>query len=145
LAWRRCVLDLELRPESWKEGPVGLDQTSRWLRARLGIQVFTQCCDEPDVSLEVKQVFYRVAQEALQNIFKHAQASQVNLKLDMDEGILRMSIQDNGRGFDVEGEYSGHMGLMSMRERVEKIGVLKMHIPTRKLSSVETTKVPLKI
>jgi signal transduction histidine kinase len=72
--------------------------------------------------LEIKQVYYRVAQEALQNIFKHAQASQVTLKLDKDARILSMSIQDNGRGFDVQSEFSGHLGLMSMRERVKKIG-----------------------
>jgi two-component system, NarL family, sensor histidine kinase YdfH len=58
----------------------------------------------------------------LQNIFKHAQASQVALELDKDARILSMSIQDNGRGFDVQGEFSGHLGLMSMQERVKKIG-----------------------
>jgi signal transduction histidine kinase len=123
LAEMRSLI-FELRPESLeKEGLVAaLTKQADALRARLGIQVFTQCCDEPEVSLEVKQVFYRVAQEALQNIFKHAQASQVSLKLDMDAATLRMFIQDNGRGFDVQGEYSGHMGLMSMRERVNKIG-----------------------
>lgn len=33
-----------------------------------------------------------------------------------------MSIQDNGRGFNVQGKYAGHMGLLSMRERIQKIG-----------------------
>ena len=123
LAEMRSLI-FELRPESLeKEGLVAaLSKQADALRSRMGIQVSTKFCDEPDVSLEIKQVFYRVAQEALQNIFKHAQASQVTLKLDKDARILSMSIQDNGRGFDVQSEFSGHLGLMSMQERVKKIG-----------------------
>ncbi len=123
LAEMRSLI-FELRPESLeKEGLVAaLSKQADALRSRMGIQVSTKYCDEPDVSLEIKQVFYRVAQEALQNIIKHAQASQVMLKLDKDPRILSMSIQDNGRGFDVQSEFSGHLGLMSMQERVKKIG-----------------------
>ena len=123
LAEMRSLI-FELRPESLeKEGLVAaLSKQADALRSRMGIQLSTKFCDEPDVSMEIKQVYYRVAQEALQNIFKHAQASQVALKLDKDARILSMSIQDNGRGFDVQGEFSGHLGLMSMQERVKKIG-----------------------
>jgi PAS domain S-box-containing protein len=123
LAEMRSLI-FELRPESLeKEGLVAalIKQTDS-LRARLGIQVITQFCDEPAVSLETKQVFYRIAQEALQNIFKHSQASQVDLTLEMTGKTLCMSIHDNGRGFDVQREFAGHMGLLSMKERIQKIG-----------------------
>jgi PAS domain S-box-containing protein len=122
LAEMRSLI-FELRPESLEnEGLVAaLSKQADALQARLGIQVATSFCDEPGVTLEIKQVYYRVAQEALQNIFKHAQASQVLVKLDNMAGILCMSIQDNGRGFDVHGNFAGHMGLISMRERVKKI------------------------
>jgi PAS domain S-box-containing protein len=123
LAEMRSLI-FELRPESLeKEGLVAaLTKQTDSLRARLGIRVNTQFCDEPAASLETKQVFYRIAQEALQNIFKHAQASQVDLKLENIGKSLRMSILDNGRGFDVHHEYTGHMGLLSMKERIHKIG-----------------------
>ena len=123
LAEMRSLI-FELRPESLeKEGLVAaLTKQADALRARMEIQVGTRFCVEPEVPLETKQVFYRIAQEALQNIFKHAQASQVKLELDWTGRILHMSIQDNGRGFNVQSEFAGHMGLMSMKERIQKIG-----------------------
>jgi signal transduction histidine kinase len=70
---------------------------------------------------------YRVAQEALANIAKHAQAGRVEIHLAGEGDGLRMTIQDNGRGFALPGDIGelaaqGHFGLVGLRERVNLIG-----------------------
>ena len=69
-----------------------------------------------------------IAQESVTNAIKHADAATIVLSLAMDEGRLRMTIRDDGRGFDAGTEtsgqrrHSGHFGCMGMRERCRKIG-----------------------
>ena len=70
---------------------------------------------------------FRVAQETLGNIAKHARASQVEIQLRGDESALQLSIHDNGRGFERPPTLNGlpaqnHFGLVGMRERIELIG-----------------------
>lgn len=70
---------------------------------------------------------YRVVQEALTNVAKHAGARQVSLCLVNEEAALRLTIEDDGRGFNPPGEIgelttSGHFGLVGLRERVNLIG-----------------------
>jgi PAS domain S-box-containing protein len=75
--------------------------------------------------LESRTVLYRIAQEALANVRKHAGATAIHVTLaDREEGAL-LRIRDNGVGFDldtVDEERSGHLGLVSMRERAEMAG-----------------------
>ena len=77
---------------------------------------------EPDVTLPVKEALYRVSQEALNNIVKHAGATEVGVMLQEENGHLTFTITDNGLGFDTAAQFPGHLGLKSMRERVERIG-----------------------
>jgi len=65
--------------------------------------------------------FYRVLQEALQNVGKHSHATQVVVELEKVENELRLKVRDNGGGFDVEKTSSG-LGLLSMRERLNFVG-----------------------
>ena len=118
------ALIFELRPESLeKEGLVAaLSKQAEATRARYQLQVQTHFDCEPALTLEVKQALYRIAQEALHNTVKHAQASQVELRLLCLDRGLRLEIKDNGIGFDPQREFPGHLGLRSMRERVERIG-----------------------
>jgi signal transduction histidine kinase len=60
---------------------------------------------------------FRVVQESLTNIAKHAQAHQVAVRVARDASEVRLSIEDDGDGFDVAAAMSG-MGLLGMRERV---------------------------
>lgn len=60
---------------------------------------------------------YRIVQEALSNIVKHARATQASVSLSLEQGELRMRIVDNGRGFDAALASAG-IGLVGMRERV---------------------------
>jgi signal transduction histidine kinase len=70
---------------------------------------------------------YRVALEAISNIRKHANASEVSLRLQFYPGIIQAMVTDNGSGFDFKkamenGNRAGSMGLMSMHERAETVG-----------------------
>jgi signal transduction histidine kinase len=71
-----------------------------------------------------EQVIYRVAQECLQNIAKHSQASTVNLLLQSADQSIRLSVSDNGAGFCAERAWSKTMsfGLSGMRERAATLG-----------------------
>lgn len=70
---------------------------------------------------------YRVVQETLSNVRKHAQASKVNLRLQFQEDRLLVEIHDNGKGFDLNQTLDsaimvGHMGLLGMKQRAEMLG-----------------------
>jgi PAS domain S-box-containing protein len=71
---------------------------------------------------KVITAFYRIAQESLNNIAKHALAGEVFIELDCDAEEVRLSIKDDGRGFDPQGIPEGHMGVGIMRERAQIIG-----------------------
>jgi signal transduction histidine kinase len=73
-----------------------------------------------------RTVLYRVAQEALTNVAKHAQASLVNVSIQKLRGVIRMEVQDNGKSFQVQDvrptRRNKGLGLLGMRERVEMVG-----------------------
>jgi signal transduction histidine kinase len=122
LAEMRALI-FELRPESLEtEGLVSalLKQVAA-LKARHDIAIETDLCDEPNLSLKAKQELYRVAQEALHNAMKHASASLVQVKLNWTDDAIILEIHDNGRGFNPQDSFPGHLGLLSMQERVKKL------------------------
>jgi PAS domain S-box-containing protein len=123
LAEMRALI-FELRPESLvQEGlVVALSKQAASLRARHQIEVETDFCPEPEVAFERKEALYRIAQEALHNVVKHARATRVELRLAQRDGVLLLAVQDNGQGFDPAGEFAGHLGLKSMRERALQLG-----------------------
>ena len=117
------ALIFELRPESLEQEGivVALEKQAAALRARHEIAVETDFCPEPETSLSVKETLYRVAQEALHNVAKHARAGRVTLSLAQNGERLTLTVRDDGRGFDPQQPFPGHIGLRSMRERVEKV------------------------
>ena len=116
------ALIFELRPESLEmEGlVVAIEKNVAATQARYGIEVTADLCVEPKAPLDVKEAAYRIAQEALHNIVKHAQATRVDIRLTTEDGALTLVVQDNGVGFDSGGAFPGHIGLRSMRERTAK-------------------------
>jgi signal transduction histidine kinase len=75
------------------------------------------------LSRDVEANLYRIVQEALHNIAKHANATQVTVYLTQQNGQLVLLVEDNGRGFDAQmPPKDGHMGLMNMRERAALVG-----------------------
>jgi PAS domain S-box-containing protein len=117
-------LIFELRPESLeKEGLINaLSKHVSYIRARYQLSISVDFGSEPLVSLNLKETIYRIAQEALNNVVKHAKATHVGLRLVMSDEGLMLEIHDNGRGFDTTIEKAGHIGLISMRERAQRIG-----------------------
>lgn len=88
---------------------------------RTGIQSTYEHKD-PVVPLppEVSICLYRVMQESLSNISRHAQASQVEVELICEDDVVSLSVRDNGVGFDARhaAQSGGHLGLLSMKERL---------------------------
>ncbi len=78
------------------------------------------------IPTEIEVVLYRIAQEGLTNIIRHSKASSIKLVLCHEQKGVKMSIEDNGIGFDPSrlsiGNGQRHLGLISMRERAEILG-----------------------
>ncbi len=76
---------------------------------------------EPHLTPSVAEALYRVAQEALHNVARHAQATRANLQLQYLPGYVRLNLLDNGVGFDIQQPQRG-LGLANMQERMLEIG-----------------------
>ncbi len=115
---------LELRPDTLKDQTLSslLETLAIAARARtqaaVSLKVEGDCQRQEDVIL----AFFRIAQETLNNIAKHAEAGQVVIDLSCDPKRLKLCIQDDGRGFDPQDIPGGHLGIGIMRERAQKIG-----------------------
>jgi len=71
---------------------------------------------------EVQVAFYRIAQESLNNVFKYARATLVNVGLFISSNTVRFEVCDNGVGFDMSTSKPTSLGMRIMRERAEAIG-----------------------
>lgn len=127
LAEMRMLL-LELRPAALAETslPDLLRQLSQAVIGRARIPVDVELADAGDVPPEVAVALYRIAQEALNNVVKHAGAGRARLTLsvssaDGDEA-LTLVVSDDGCGFDPDDARAGRLGLAIMTERAEAIG-----------------------
>jgi signal transduction histidine kinase len=88
---------------------------------------FHRTGSERRLSSEAELALYRMAQEALSNVTRHAQAVQASLSIAFKPDAVIMTISDNGRGFQVPASPaalapSGHFGLLGLHERAELIG-----------------------
>lgn len=77
---------------------------------------------EGTFSDEVEITIYRIAQECLNNIEKHARATQVCIRVSQQQGRIYFEVRDNGSGFDLKRGQAKGIGLVNMRERVEVVG-----------------------
>jgi signal transduction histidine kinase len=118
------ALIFELRPESLEvEGLIAaLTKQVEATAARHGITIDAHLGPEPDVEITVKEVLFRVCQEALHNVVKHSHATAAGVSLSNESGLLTLEVTDNGVGFDTTQTFPGHMGLISMPERAAAIG-----------------------
>jgi two-component system sensor histidine kinase UhpB len=109
---------------------VGLEETLRWLaeqhQQRTGIT--TEVLGHlQGVSGDLAIACFRVVQEALTNVVRHAQARHVWIELRQSDNTLDLAVRDDGVGFDVartttQAVTRGHLGLLGMRERVQILG-----------------------
>ena len=124
------------------------DMTRLWERQH-DISVHFQTENDPtDLPVNVAQAFYRVTQEALSNVARHANATQVEILLTERENAALLEIKDNGHGFDLSGPVRG-LGLRSMQERVQSLGggleihsdasgtCLSARVPLKKVSAYD--------
>src|SRR5262249_17442368 len=85
----------------------------------------------------IETALYRIVQEALTNVVRHARASNVKIQLARDsDGVVRCSIRDDGQGFDMVGVLArkerGGLGLIGIRERLNAVGgTLQVHSEPR--------------
>ena len=114
----------ELRPEQGVDGGLETAIRQHINRQHLpdGLSVSLEVEGEQVLSSLEAQGLFRIAQEALNNIVKHAHANNARLHLHLDEPYW-IEIDDNGQGFDTQQAFGGgHVGLAGMHERAEEIG-----------------------
>jgi two-component system, NarL family, sensor histidine kinase DevS len=118
-------LAVELRPKALDDFGLApaLERLTTTFAEQTGIETQLEA-RLPDERLpsDVETVLYRVVQEALTNIVKHARAQRVSIVLQTKPGKLAAVIEDDGRGFSVGQETGDGFGLIGMRERVSLVG-----------------------
>jgi signal transduction histidine kinase len=105
--------------------------------------LFERQLDFPRLGLAVETGIYRIAQEAVKNALRHAQASQVSLTIGTDDVNAFLIVRDNGRGFDPDKGRKEGIGLESMRERAEIMGGELTIKSTGGKGTVVTIRVPV--
>ena len=117
-------LIFELRPQSLEEEGLvaAINKQVEATEARYEFTIEAALCPEPDISLDAKEVLYRICQEAIHNVVKHAHASEIKITLEETDSSVVLTVTDNGAGFDTSADYAGHLGLKSMRERAGSRG-----------------------
>ncbi|MCB0167712.1 MAG: GAF domain-containing sensor histidine kinase, partial [Anaerolineae bacterium] len=125
LAEMRTLL-LELRPASLTEKPLAdsLKHLSEAMLRRFKIPFELTVEGNSLLPPDLQVTVYRITQEALNNIVKHADAGQVTIHLHCRPDWVELTIHDDGLGFDPEAAPPGHLGLGIMRERAEAVGAL---------------------
>lgn len=88
-------------------------------------------------------VCYRVAQELLSNVVRHAQATEVDVQLSVRRGHLLLSVEDNGHGFMPQAESGGGLGLASMRTRLRRVAGTLTYEPGEQGGTRALVSIPL--
>ncbi|HEY9769950.1 MAG TPA: sensor histidine kinase [Coleofasciculaceae cyanobacterium] len=90
------------------------------LRSGTGLTIRSKIAHCPQLSPQIENTIYRIVQEALTNIAKYAQATEVEIKLKVIETKVYLSVQDNGKGFELNQNKTGY-GLQGMQERINAV------------------------
>jgi len=104
-----------------------LTELSERQSAQLDIKIHLDIQDIPDLPDDVTLAFFRVAQEAVNNSAKHAEAENVSISLKNTGKMILLQIEDDGKGFEIPDNFTelrvqGHRGLSNMRERMSIVG-----------------------
>jgi signal transduction histidine kinase len=126
---REAMLDLRLLifelhpPILQKEGLVTAIKTRMdSVEARSGIRTEFNVYNEKRLPVDIETELYRITQEALTNVVKHAKADHVSLSMHYYQDKFKLKVQDNGIGFDSsEASKSGGLGLKNIQERVQRM------------------------
>jgi signal transduction histidine kinase len=139
LAEMRTLL-LELRPSALVEARLAdlLRQLAESITGRARVPVALEVVGECQLDAEVKIALYRIAQEALNNVAKHAGASAATLRLSCQPGQVELQVHDDGLGLDPAKLSPNSLGLGIMRERAEAIGAA-LTIESQPMAGTEIT------
>jgi signal transduction histidine kinase len=118
------LLLYELRPPLLEEHGLAAALRARLqsVETRAGLEVTFDCQGDERLPIEDEQELYRLAQEALNNVLKHAQASRVLVRLDLGSHPVVLEVSDDGTGFEPSLREGDGFGLGGMRERAERLG-----------------------
>jgi signal transduction histidine kinase len=119
------TLIFELRPSSLESD--GLVQALRThataVQRRTGLTIVVDAEPIERLPLGTEEALYRIGQEAIHNVVKHANASSARIRLAAEGGDrLRLTVADDGEGFDPVEVPRGHLGLIGMRQRIDLVG-----------------------
>jgi PAS domain S-box-containing protein len=123
LAEMRALI-FELRPGNLEQDGLvrALKTHAAALQGRLGLPIVVESDLVERLPLPAEEVLYRIAQEALHNVVKHASAHQVRVDVRGQADGVRLRVADDGKGFDPNTVPDGHLGLAGMRARAERVG-----------------------
>ena len=118
------TLIFELRPSSLESDGVvqALRTHATAVQRRTGLVIVVDAEPIDRLELTAEEALYRIAQEALHNVVKHANASHATIKIWRDSDGVHLSVTDDGAGFDPTSIPRGHLGLIGMRQRVDLVG-----------------------
>ncbi len=118
------ILLLELRPEGLAntELPILLSHLADATTSRTDAEIRQAMHVKKALPVDVKIAFYRIAQEAINNIVKHSRATEIGITLSGENDGITLTIQDNGRGFDIKNLAGHQLGVNIMRERADEVG-----------------------
>ena len=120
---RRSVLDLRAAPLEGRTLSEALDMLVNDWAATANIQAtFNRIGENRPLPARIEASLYRIAQEALTNAIRHADAQHLTLALTIKPGQVDLSIEDDGRGFDPTQVPKDHYGLIGLNERVKLLG-----------------------
>jgi NarL family two-component system sensor histidine kinase YdfH len=118
---RAAIDDLRAAPASLSEAI--RERVNRFTQATGIPCTLEMALPENSMPIEGSEHLVSIFSEALANVARHAQATQVNVRFVIDKGKLELEVRDDGKGFDVNRETNdGHYGLLGMRERARLIG-----------------------
>lgn len=120
---RQAVMALRIAAESQDTFAALMTGYVQDFEDRFGLRVELECAtDLPAMPVRTQAELLRIAQEALTNARRHADATIVRVSADTENGRLWLSVMDNGRGFDQSAVQANSFGLAAMRERAALIG-----------------------
>lgn len=134
------TLLMELRPTAVTDRPLdhSLNMLVQAMQSRTRIEVSASLMHDCQLPPDVQVVFYRVAQEALNNALKHSGATRATLTLTREDGTIRLSVNDNGHGIPEKPTVG--LGLLIMKERAQSVqGTLSIDSTPESGTTVELT------
>jgi signal transduction histidine kinase len=143
-------ISYRLRPVALEQFglPLALETLTQETAKNSGLQIACMCdIDDEKLPEEIEMALYRIAQEGLTNVLKHANAIHVKLELKQVKDSVKMCIEDDGIGFDPnylpQTNGKRHLGLVSMQERSEILGgTLEVYTSPQQGTSLQVT-IPL--